>query len=359
MAIQTTLNDLLASAESFGALYDMVNEQFNVPVWQRYGSDAFSSSLDWKDIQMKIEKVSAASMIDYSAEKPIFTNPTASTINGELATFGNKYQFSKREMRTIRDLETNMGKLGIDGTKLIKFLYPHLENLAIGPHKTLDILLLEALSKGTMTMDATNNPHGLTMAVDWKIAQATVGTVWSDAAASPITDIRKVIEDNEDREFIKIMMSRPTFNKMVATTEFKNQFGFEISTAKGVMTTPKFPIIGLDMVNAFFSAGDLPMIEIVNDKVGVQGKDGSITTIRPFADNRVTFVTSDDLVTVQYTYAEEQVTPDAEKVYTTSNNVMISAWNKAGGRFFESEFNAFPILNYAKEMVILKTDATA
>lgn len=362
MAEQYLLNDIISSGEGMQFALDTTEEQFDTPVWPRYGTSEEQESLDWKDIQGKMEQVSAATMIDYSAPQPEFTRPTLSTLQGKLATFGNKYTLSPEDILRAEAIERSMARLAgsSDGLQIINFLYPELNRLIIGPHKSIDMLLLEGLSKGTMTMDKTNNPLGITMSIDWGIDTAKVETVWSDTAATPITDIKNVLESNdyETREFVKIMMSRSTFNQMIRTTEFSASFGFEMTTTRGKVTTPKV-LPGLELVNQFFSAADLPMIEIVNDKISIEGRDGEPTYIRPFADSRVTFVTTEDLMKLPRTLSKEERMPDARKTYAKSNDVSLATLKENGEISMASSFVGFPILTAAKTTVIMKTDEAA
>ena len=82
------------------------------------------------------------------------------------------------------------------------------------------------------------------------------------------------------------------------------------------------------------------------------------TVVYPFADDRVVFTTGNRLGTMQYTYANEQRSPETGKNYTTVDNVLISTYTNDKGRFLDYELNAFPAFEAYKSMAILKTDTS-
>ena len=114
------------------------------------------------------------------------------------------------------------------------------------------------------------------------------------------------------------------------------------------------------MVNSLFRGVGLPVIELIDYPVQVEEKDGSFSTVLPFADDRVTFVVDNNLGELIYSYANEQRRPVNGKSYATAMNVLISKFaDNDGNEFTEGEFNAFPVLNAVSRMSILITDATS
>lgn len=362
MSYQTTLVGLLEDSKEFQLLIDPIAETFEQPIWQNYLSDKFTLSLDWRAVLGVMENSPAASVIDFSSGKPLAVRPTVSKLNGEIPTMGNKYQMSKREVRDLLELQDNVGRLGISATELINFLVPDIKRATLGPHKTIDRLFLEAISTGSMTSTATNNPKGViwNSALDWGIEQNTVATVWTTAAsATPLVDIKAVVDAWIDKgvEFNIMKMSRATFNLMVATTEFKSAYGLEIKKGEKTVKVNSSQFLGVDDVNLFLESIDLPAIEIINTPISVEKKDGTYTTVRPFADNRVSFSVDNNYGDVFRTYANEQRLPNKVKTYADSMNVLLSKYSDMdGNEFTEGELNAFPVLNKANSIAIMKTD---
>lgn len=365
MSYQTTVVGILEDSKAFQLLIDKISEVFEPPIWKNYLTDKFTLSLDWRAIMGVMENSPAASVIDFSSGKPIAVRPTASKLNGELATLGNKYQLTKREIRELMELQDNVGKFGIQASDLVNFLFPDLQRAAIGPHKTIDRLFLEAISTGQMTLTSALNPKGVVWnnALNWGIPTVNAQTaVWGTAAtATPLKDIKNVVDTYVAKGVMfKIMkMSRATFNLMVATTEFQNAFQLEMGAGKNKITALKNQFLSVDSVNGLLEAIGLPMIEIIDYPIQIEGKDGTYTTVRPFADNRVSFSVDNNYGEMYRTYSNEERSPNKVKSYAKAENVLISKYGDMdGNEYTESEFNAFPVLNKVNSIAILKTDAT-
>lgn len=361
MSYQPTIVGLLDTNTEFQLLIDKTIEAFEQPIWTKYLTDKATLSLDWRAILGVMELSPAASVIDFSSGKPLAVRPTLSKLNGELASFGNKYQMTKRQVRDLLELQDNVGKFGFTVKDLIDFIIPDLQRATVGPHKSIDRLFLEAISTGLMTSTVANNPKGVIWnnALDWGIEQNTVATVWATAAsATPLVDIKKVVDAWIDKgvEFKLMKMSRATFNLMVATTEFKGAFKMQMGNVTEIANN----FLGVEKVNQFMEAVDLPTIEIINHPITIEAKDGSYSTIRPFADNRVSFSVDNNYGDMFRTYANEERLPNKSKSYAKALNVLISKYSDAdGNEFTEGEFNAFPVLNKVNSIAILKTDATS
>ncbi len=361
MAYQTTIVNLLSESKSFQLVMDNAVARFEPPIWNKYLTEKFSLSLDWRGILAVMENSPAASVIDFSSGKPIATRPSVSKINGELAAFGNKYQLSKREVRDLLELQDNVGKMGIDLTTLIDHLIPDVRRATVGPHKAIDRLLLEAMSTGKMTMTSDNNPRGIVWnsALDWGIDQSFASVKWSannSATMKPLKDIKAKVKTGIAKgiSYSGIKMSSATFDLMVGSAEFQSAF----KTQMGNFTEVSNAFIAPETVTQLFRGVGLPAIELIDYPVQVEGKDGAYTTILPFADDRVTFVVDDNLGDLLYSYANEQRRPVDGKSYATALNVLVSKFSdNDGNEFTEGEFNAFPVINAASSMSILKTDS--
>lgn len=363
MAYQPTIVSLLSESKAFQTLIDNASARFEAPIWSKYLTEKFSLSLDWRGILAVMENSPAASVIDFSGDKPIASRPAISKMNGELAAFGNKFQMNKREIRELLELQDNVGKFGISVVTIIDFLIPDIRRASTGPHKAIDRLLLEAMSTGQMTMTSSNNPKGIVWnsALDWGIEKSFASVVWSEAnkaTMKPLKDIKARVKAGiaKGRRYSSIKMSSATFDIMVSSDEFINSF----KTQMGNFTQVSNVLLAPETVTALFRGVGLPTIEIIDYPVQVEGKDGSHTTILPFADGRVTFVVDDNLGDLLYSYSNEQRKPVAGKTYAVSGNVLVSKFaDNDGNEFTESEFNAFPVLNAANSMNILITDATS
>ena len=267
-----------------------------------------------------------------------------------------------RQFREYQD-RLNSGMIqGLDEAELLSFLYPDLEIAALAPHQRLDYMMLESLSTGKTTLTATNNPSGITWTeLDWDVDMKTVSTIWSNTSATPITDIHNVVKTwrSAGVEMQYMLMNWTTFYQMIATTQFSTKFNLNVTSGTKRTEQTAVPVIGLADVNAHFAAIGLPEVKIINKPINIEGTDGSYTSKTPFANSRVTFVPDLNLGSIVHTYANQQRVQDPSRMYAVNNLVSIARWVDGDNEFTEYELNAIFVLNKAKKMSIMKTDATS
>lgn len=367
MAIQSTLQSVLAQGQDFQAFMDDAALTFDAPYWQemQFASAQYSNERTWQGVLSVAESVPAATIIDFSGNKPIKRRPAISELSGEIPTMGDKLQMDKEEVRKFFEYQDRLasGKItGLDELELLNFIYPDLRIAVTAPHQRLDYMMLETISTGSTTLTKTNNPAGVTWnALDWGVNQKYVSTVWSNTAATPITDIHEVVKywRAQGIEMSYMLMNWTTFYQMLATTQFTTKFALGVTRGANKTDQNPMPVIGLDTVNAHFVAMGLPEIKIVNKPINIEAKTGVYSSSTPFANSRVTFVPNLDFGKIVHTYANMQRLQDASRMYAVNNLTSISRWVDGDNEFTEYELNAIFVLNKAKQMSILQTDATS
>ncbi len=208
-----------------------------------------------------------------------------------------------------------------------------------------------AFLRAKVTLTVLNNPDGLTLGEPLDLLmpsgnnkQASVS--WDNAAsAKPITDIQTVKKAAQDagRPIGKILMSDALWMLFIKTKEV-------IDTLTAFLYGPKpgsglnpVAVTTLERVNEFLNANRLPLIEIVDQVIGIE-KDGIITPTRPFSEKNAVFVPAGPLGVIKNAIAIEAVKPVASVSYATFNNALISKWstNEPYAEWTKSELNAFP-----------------
>ena len=101
----------------------------------------------------------------------------------------------------------------------------------------------------------------------------------------------------------------------------------------------------------------MPGIEIVEYTIPIEADNpANNSVIKPFKDDRVSFVPAGSLGEFKYTIDIEEKQPDPTVVYAKRGYTLLSTVIKRANRSFDSKLNAFPILNSYKRIVILETD---
>lgn len=358
----TTFETILAEAKTFKVFVNNVLKKSTyIPVWKKYFSKwEYTPTLNFKTYTAKASAAMVGSVIDFSSDKPLMTRPTAGQVAGDLSTIADRWQLDKLQIRQLLELEELIRRGDAVIGELYDFLFDDIEAASIVGMKRLDLMVLEGMSKGTITVDTTNNPDGAIWNIDLGISTGTTdtGTAWAttEANSKPLNDIQAVMDAGKASGIIysMIKMSRATFNKMIASSQFTSVFGLQLKASPTkTVTLSNQNIITLESVNVYLEGIGLPQIELVEDIV--RYKDG--TGFKPFVDDRVLFSVDNNMGNMMWTYANEERLPEKTKVYAKADKTLISSYLKDGGRFIEYELNAIPAFGRTDFMYILNTSS--
>ncbi len=242
--------------------------------------------------------------------------------------------------------------------QLLDFLFGDVQKAGSSAHKRLDIMALEAVSTGKISLTVDNNPDGivLTNPLDLLMPAGNKSVVptsrkWTNKNAStPITDITKVVNDaqNVGRSFEKILMSRADFLLLSNSKEVVDSLVSFNMLQKGAA------VATLAKVNEYLQANLLPIIEIVDEVIGIE-KNGVIGTIKPFKEGNISFIPKGNLGTIKNAVCLEQLKEVKHVSYATYKKALISKWqeNDPWGEFTAVELNAFPAFEAIDNVFIL------
>jgi len=332
------------------------------PTWfQKYfGWGVIQTTLTYTSVIGKSRIEAAASVVDRDSPAPLRSRAALDKLSGDIPAISEKFKMSSNDYYDFMALQAITGV--DDATKrqqLLDLLFDDVKKCGDSPLKRIDIMCLQALSTGKITLDATTNPDGLILSdIDLLMPsgnKVNANVAWATAAsAKPLTvDIPTIVNAAQDRgiKFSKMLMSRAKWLEFQQIAEVKsllsNFLGFK--QAGNMLVT-------LDNVNNLLSANMFPIIEIVDEAIGVE-KDGVITTIRPWADANVSFVPAGQLGTIKNTITIEQMKPVDKVSYGVYQRVSISKWseNDPFGEWTKGELNAFPALEAIDSIYLLST----
>lgn len=301
----------------------------------------------------------AASIVDRDGRTPIRSRQALEKLSGEVPAIKEMFKMSDADYRNFLTLQNMSVSDELKKKQLLDLMFGDTKKVGDSSMKKLDLMTLEAISTGKITITTTNNPDGLVASdeIDLLMPLANkkdAAVSWNTSAtATPITDINTVVTAAADsgKSIGKILMSRGRFLKMAATTEVRNMIsGFLRINSKDQIT----PV--LSQVNDYLSANLLPVIEIVDEVIGIE-KDGVITTVRPFKDENVSFIPSGKLGVIHNAIAIEKLRPVSGVAYADFNGALISKWseNEPFGEYTKVELNAFPGVEAIDSIFILNT----
>jgi hypothetical protein len=356
MPKQITLNDL-AKSKVLKAFIDNTAKSLDGIQWKKWFKWKYTPTLTFEGILAGAARVNAGSVEEYGARAPRRERPTAQQFNGTVASLKDGFQLDQKELRRYMELEDALRSGTIEnGNAVFEELFPDMKALMLAPHKRLDMWAGEILSNGSVTVAASDNPQGVNFDIDFNVKKDKVITkAWSVSHSDhkPLSDIRTIIDEQKahGRTYSKVKMTRSTFNKMIASTEFQNLFGLQISKGNKTYSQNPVNVITKEMVNIQLEAIGLPEIELVEYTVALTDD----STVQPFKDDRMLFHNGEDFGDAYYTYANEQRMPVSGVVYTVNDNVLFKHKVGEDFRLFEYELNSFLVPKMINNMLIVDT----
>lgn len=334
------------------------------PVWWKkyfdWGTPKIGLTFETVIGRSRIE--AAASVVATGASAPLRSRPNLEKLTGNIPAIKEKFVMSENDYRDMLALQG----LNVDDKALanlmLDLLFGDVKKVGDASMKRLDFMVLQGLSTGKINLSITNNPDGIvTGDIDLLMPSDNFKKVvekWSiPASATPITDIKTIVEAAGDRgiSFEKILMTRAAFWKLQACDETKAMMAgfFKMASNQRRLGT-------LDEINQMLESNQFPMIEIVNESIGVEA-DGKISVLKPFNETSVVFIPAGKLGLIQNAIPIEQLKPVSNVSYATYEKALISkyAQNDPFAEYTSIELNAFPGIEAIDRIFILDCETKA
>jgi hypothetical protein len=300
----------------------------------------------------------AASIISRDSAAPLRSRAALNKLSGEIPAIAEKFKMSESDYRNFYAIQQLPLDESAKKQQLLDLLFGDVKKAGDSAHKKVDMMALEAVSTGSISISVTNNPDGYVSSVPLDLGMPSGNKVnaavnWSTSAtATPITDIQGIVETAEGsgKAFSKILMSRAVWLKFAACKQVTDSLTSYNQLQKGAA------VATLARVNDYLDAMQLPMIEIVNEQIGVE-KDGTITATKPFSQTNAVFVPAGPLGKIHNALAMEQLQPVSNVSYATYNRALISKWsdNEPFAEYTKVELNAFPGFEAVENVYLLST----
>jgi hypothetical protein len=350
-----------AYSDRLQVMIDDALDQF-APTWyqQFFNWDTPQTQLTFVEAIGRSRIEAAASIIDRDSPAPLRSRPGLEKLQGEIPAIAEKVPMDQKTYREFLSLQamTNVDE-GTRRQQLLDLMFDDVKRVGNSVFKRLDIMCLEGLSTGQISLTVVNNPDGviLTNPIDLLMPAANkvnAAVNWATSAtATPLTDIQTILNNNRAKgvSFGKILMTWNTWFKFIKTTEVKDFY----SNYSNLPNNKVLPTA--DSINAFFGAQKWPPIVIVDETIGIE-KDGVITTIQPWKDENVVFVPNGPLGVIKNALAMEQMKPVPQISYATFNRALISKWgnNEPWQELTKAELNAFPAITTIDRVNILSSN---
>jgi hypothetical protein len=360
MERQSLLKEI--GGEKLQYLIDRTADRFRPILWPNFFGWKNTTSISYETIIGDAANAAAASVVSYDVAAPLRTRKSIRKLTGEIPSIRQKFRMTEKDMQEYLAMSTG---INADAKAILNLIYADVKNCAEAPHKRLDLMVLEALSTGAITLSTTNNPDGMVTeeAVDFGMPAAnkeTVSVVWSATDKStvlPITDIMAVVEEAADQGIVldRMFMRRSVFNYMKLADETKDYVtGWKIGANQNQVN------LNLETMNNFMAAEGLPRIVIINTSIDVE-KDGVTSAINAWDADNILFTPAGGMGDMLNAPIIERIFPAKHVTYAENNRVLIKKWSETDPvhEYTACELNAFPSWKNVDKCFIMDTEATS
>ncbi|WP_417444640.1 major capsid protein [Joostella sp.] len=316
----------------------------------------YSPTLQWEALSGNGTTV-AADVVSLDSELPLKLRDSLKTASGDVPKIGMKMYLNESQLQNIDIMKSRGGR----ENEIVAALFNDLQKCIYGVHERLEYMLLQALSTGVTTIaneGADQNNTGKGIRVDYGIPsenQFTVADLWTDVSSTPLDDIDIVLSkaSGDGVAINTVKMDRVTFNNFKKTTQVKEAYA---SFAVGFIGQ-KTAVPTLDKVNEFLLSDKGFTIEIIDRSIKIE-RNGVRTSVKPWEEGRVTFLTSNNVGSLVYGDLAEENHPVEGVTYTkTSTFVLASKYSVTEPlqEFSRAMANVIPVLENVDQIYILDT----
>lgn len=237
----------------------------------------------------------SADRVAFDTKAPLKTRKTIGSWSGKLGKIAISKVKNEIEINDYNDLKVIASANQEDkatGQYLVDMVYDDIKACQEGLDYKVEIDALRIGSSGQHTFPATiEGENATTDVINFNIPSTNfvgVATAWATAAtADGIKDIaakQKLIAGKGLKKPMWAIMENEAFEKLIAQVATAKRVSSVVIAATGLSATE---VLSVENVNAYMRAKGYPQILIIDSYATIEDKDGTQTTIKPWAEHVV------------------------------------------------------------------------
>lgn len=369
-SIYAKFDSLLINPESVKRVIDKVNSKYNTSDWKLFSKiQPEQKSRRWGNILEEAEIAVMPTITDASSPVPVRSIRGIETYGGSIPTMGHGFTLGADDLQHVYEA-------GLTDSDALSYLAERFKARTgarlQGFHNRWSNMVWQALSTGSMFVDADNNPDGIAFTYNYGIPanyrQCAKGTTnsakWTDTSntstADPIADIRRwcqIMEDERGLKDIILVMNKNTFrlfihhpNVLEALKDMSN-----LASIVGLAV-----LKDTDLWKHIREAFGLPAIYVVDAKSTVEIDGEPVNLGDSFADNVVSVIPRGQIFDFYHCPSTftDMTSPDILVSSTEGGLIYTLKEYAQNGRVTKWSFQAVgaPILRNPKNIIIAKVD---
>lgn len=310
----------------------------------------FTPNLKWDSLTSN-GSIVAADVVSMDSPLPLKKRDSISLASGDIPKLGMKLSLNERTMTDLNILKNMKGH----EQSFISKLFGDTKKAIYGVYEQSENIFLQALSNGIALVPDANNV-GAGIRVDYGVPAANkfgVSVLWSTVAtAKPIDDIEKVLSkvDTDGNKISVIYMDKTAFNNFKKNAQVQQLYAANIG-----FTGANIPVPTLKQINEALNENYGLSIKVIDRSVRFE-KNGVQTSIKPWADGAVTFLTSEQVGRLVYGQLAEEVHPAKQVDYQKVDGyILLSKYHKVDplAEFTSSQALVLPVLDSPDSLYFL------
>lgn len=295
----------------------------------------------------------AADVVAMDSSLPLKTRDALEKASGEIAKMGMELQLTEKQMSDIDAMIAQQ----MPEAQIVAKVLADVPRVIEGIFEQLELQFLQGLSTGVALTNANNVGTGVRVNYGYLTAnQFGVSVLWSTPATSVVVDdINRVLTKalNDGHKVIHAYGNTATFNALVASKQFKEQFAFNQGFVGSSIPAPT-----TDQANKVFR--DLWGFDYTKvDRTIKIEKDGTKTNVTPWKDGTIVFTCDDQVGSVVWTRLAEMNRPAKHVSYQTAEDyILVSKYHTVRPSFAEfttSQARVVPIVTNVDRIYTLDT----
>lgn len=305
----------------------------------------YSVSGKWDSVSTLNTRVSA-DYVAMDSSLPLKSRDRIARASGDIVKSGMELWLNEKQ---LTDLDT-MILQKVNNSDIIAKLFTDTPRVITGVYELMEKTFLEGLSTGVAVLDDTENV-GTGVRLDYGYLTANkfpVATLWSNTAATPLSDIREVLKKaKSDGNVVRyVYMDDVTFDNFAKTEEVKQYFAFSLQF---IGDSSVVPVPTLESINAALKKDSRYRFEIVTvDRTIRNERNGVQTVVTPWEEGKVIFTATPQVGSLVWARLAEMGRPVAGVSYQTADDyILVSKFSQnrpSLAEFTTSQARAVPVI---------------
>lgn len=348
------LNLQLFASKSIAEIFDTAT-LLNYLKERKYAPMLGESLFPNEKIQgLKIEYIKGASNIPVMASVHAFDTESEIASREGFETVEQKIALIKRKIRMNEELIIQLSRPRDTREQqyAINKVYNDVDNMVIAVRARVEAMRMEALSTGKIIV----NENGVAVTVDYGVPEAHKETlsgtsIWTNEASTPLDDIYEFVDTvvgTTGTKPTRALTSRSVLNALLRHTSIR----------KAIHGVNSDRVITVNDLNALLKAMELPVIATYDERVRVQGADGTYATNRYFPEDKFVMFPDGALGNTIYglTAEEIELANDSSVDMNSIGNIIAMVYNTTDpvARWTKAVATALPSFPVADEIFIAK-----